>query len=263
MKTKRLVILLSIFALIIMIVVLSSTVFSLSRVDVSFVEVPTNFSIQDANAIIESGDFDYGSSIFLVNKNKHTEKIESEFPNLKVVNIETRFPNRLMIQVVERQEYLALYNTNQNIYYVVDGDMKILRVVDNLDAVSNVAKCIITQDLQNYENGDFIALDNETTILNDLCSAFWRCGYSEKEMNALVKSVYYDNVNNEIVISTYCKYWFTIKAPKEKLAEKLFAGNNAVFGDDGVGEDFVGEILVYESVQEGKIYANAILNGSN
>jgi len=120
---------------------------------------------------------------------------------------------------------------------------------------------MLTQDLANYQNGDFIALDNETTILKELCSSFWRCGYSEKEMNALVKNVYVDLPNNELEISTYCKFRFSIKTPQEKLAQKLFAGNNAVFGNSGVGEDFVGKILVYENTKESKIYANAILNG--
>ncbi len=263
MKTKRLVILLSIFALIIMIVVLSSTVFSLSKVQVSFVEVPTNYSIADEQAIIDSGKFDYGTSIFLVNKSSHIDKIEAQFPNLMVVNIETIFPNKLMIQVVERQEFLALYNSGQSTYYVVDGDMKVLRVVDNASAVSNVAKCMVTQDLQNYEHGDFVALDNETTLLSQLCSAFWQCEYSEKELNSLVRSVYFDSVNNELIISTYCRFWFTIKNPYTRLPEKLYAGNDAVFGAQGVGEDFVGEILVYENAQNNSIDVNAILNGSN
>ena len=261
MKTKRLVILLSIFALILVIVILSSTVFSLSKVEVSFLEVPTKYSINDSDAIIESGNFNFKQSIFLVNKTKHTENIEEQFPNLKVVGIETCFPNRLVIQVVERQEFLALYNLDIEKYYVVDSEMKVLRIVNTTSAITNVARFLVTQDLSNYQNGDFIASDSETTILKELASAFWRCGYSEKEMNALVKSVYVDTKNNELNIATYCKFYYNIKAPQTKLAQKLYAGNDAVFGERGVGEDFVGEIFVYESVKEGKIYANAILNG--
>lgn len=265
MRTKRLAILLSIFALIIVIVVLSSTVFSLSKVELSFLEVPTKYSINDSKEIIDSGKFDYKKSIFLVNKTKHVNRIEEKFPNIKVIGIETRFPNRLVVQVVERQEFLALYNNDDGAveqkYYVVDGDMKILRIVNNKSAVANVAKCKVSQDLANYQNGDFVAFDAETTILSELASAFWRCGYSEKEMNALVKSVRVDTKNNELNISTYCKFYYDIKSPQEKLAQKLFAGNDAVFGERGVGEDFIGEILVYESVTDGKIYANAILNG--
>lgn len=260
MKTKRLVILLSIFALLIVIVVLSSTLFSLSKVEVAFMEVPTNFSINNNQEIIDSGEFDFNQSIFLVNKSKHIANIESEFPKLKVIGIETKFPNKLVVQVVERQEFLALYNFEDDNYYVVDGDMKILRIANEL-AVTGIAKCMITQDLQNYKVGDFIAFDRETTILSNLASAFWQCNYSEKEMNELVKSVYVDTANNELVISTYCKFHFTIKEPETKLANKLYAGNDAVFGELGVGEDFVGNILVYEDKKNNEICANAILNG--
>lgn len=261
MKTKRLVLLLSIFALIVMIVILSSTVFSLSKVEVAFLEVPTKYSTEMNAEIIKSGDFKKGQSIFLVKKKTHITKIEQQYPNLKVVGIETCFPNRLVIQVVERQEFLALYNHSVEKYYVVDSDMKVLRIVENLTALGNVARCMITQDLSNYNYGEFIASDRVTEILTKLADAFWRCGYSEKEMNAFVKSVYVDTVNNELNISTYCKFRFNIKKPDTKLAQKLFAGNNAVFGEKGVGEDFVGEILVYENIKEGKIYANAVLNG--
>ena len=138
--------------------------------------------------------------------------------------------------------------------------MKVLRIVENETAIGNVARCMVTQELSDYNYGEFIASDKETAILSELSSAFWQCGYSEKEMNALVKSVYVDSINNELNISTYCKFRFNIKKPDTKLAQKLFAGNNAVFGDKGVGEDFVGEILIYENLKEGKIYANAILN---
>ena len=139
MKTKRLVILLSIFALLIVIVVLSSTLFSLSKVEVAFMEVPTNFSISNSQEIIDSGEFNFNQSIFLVNKSKHTANIESKFPKLKVISIETKFPNKLVIQVVERQEFLALYNFENDNYFVVDGDMKVLRIADEL-AVTGIAK---------------------------------------------------------------------------------------------------------------------------
>ena len=44
--------------------------------------------------IIESGEFSYGSSVFFHGKKKYEERLESKYPYLKVINIETVFPSR-------------------------------------------------------------------------------------------------------------------------------------------------------------------------
>lgn len=260
MRKKSMAIMISLFALIILVVILSSTIFSLSKVELSFAEIPTTYSSKDSEDIIKSGKFKYGKSIFLVSKKQHIQNIEESYPRLRVLNIETRFPNKLVVSVIERQDFLALYNVGVDKYYIVDGQMKILRIVNDEASVGTVTKCMVTQNLNAYTFGEFIKYDNEINILASLQDAFWRCGYSEKQANQWVKSVYVDTLKDEIVISSYCKFRITIKAPTEKLAEKLFAGSGTVFNDNGVGEDFVGNILVYENKSEQKIYANAILN---
>ncbi len=260
MRKKSLAVMLSLFVLIILVVVLSSTIFSLSKVELSFAEIPTTYSSKDSEAIIESGKFKLGKSVFLVSKQQHIKNIEESYPRLRVLNIETRFPNKLVVSVVERQDFLALYNSGSEKYYIVDGQMKVLRVVNDEASVGTVTKCMVAQKLDSYTFGDFVNFDNQINVLAKLQDAFWRCGYSEKQANQWVKSVYMDTVKDEIIINSYCKFRITIKSPTDKLAEKLFAGSCTIFNDDGVGEDFVGNILVYENKSEQKIYANAILN---
>lgn len=76
MKNKRLIIFLSIFVFLAVIVVLSSTVFSLRSVAVEFAPDPFEQSqnadepkeVANANEIIESANFRYGESIFFVSK---------------------------------------------------------------------------------------------------------------------------------------------------------------------------------------------------
>lgn len=261
MRKKSLAIMLSLFALIILVVILSSTIFSLSKVELSFAEIPTTYSSKDSENILKSGKFKHGQSIFLVSKKQHIKNIEENYPRLRVLNIETRFPNKLVVTAIERQDFLALYNSGVEKYYIVDGQMKVLRVVEDVASIGTVSKCLVTQNLSSYTFGDFIKYDNEIRVLSTLQEAFWRCGYSEKQANQWVKSVYVDTTKDELTINSYCKFRITIKSPSEKLAEKMFAGSSTVFNNDGVGEDFVGNILVYENKSEQKIYANAILNG--
>ncbi len=260
MRKRSLTIMFSLFALIILVVVLSSTIFSLSKVELSFAEIPTLYSSKDSEEILNSGKFKQGQSIFLVSKKQHIKNIEENYPRLRVLNVETRFPNKLVVTVIERQDFLALYNSGVDKYYIVDGQMKVLRIVNDSASIGTISKCLVTQNLSSYTFGDFIKYDNEIKILASLQEAFWRCGYSEKQANQWVKSVYVDSLKNELIINSYCKFRMTIKSPTDKVSEKLFAGCATIFNDDGVGEDFVGNILVYENKNEQKIYANAILN---
>ena len=64
-----------ILAVIVLIVILSFTVFSLKSVEVDFRTNKVYITATDEE-IIESGEFDYGGSVFFKNKDKYIDKIE-------------------------------------------------------------------------------------------------------------------------------------------------------------------------------------------
>lgn len=129
MKNKSLVIILSVLAFIVLLVVLSSTIFCLKTVEVSFYSNTINLTNKESE-IIESGNFKYNASIFFINKNKYIKNIEEANPYIKVINIETNFPNKLTINCIERNELFAIksYENNTfNGYMILDDELKVLK----------------------------------------------------------------------------------------------------------------------------------------
>ncbi len=132
MKNKSLIIILSILAFIVLVVVLSSTVFCLNSVKVNFLSNTINLTNQE-QTIIDSGNFTYKKSIFFLNKEKFKENIEINNPYAKVVSIETIFPNKLVVNVVERNELFVVKNYDSSTssfknYAILDNELKVLKV---------------------------------------------------------------------------------------------------------------------------------------
>lgn len=128
MKNKSLIISLSILAFIVLIVVLSSTIFCLKSVEINFVSNTINLTDKQSE-IIETTDFKYNQSIFFVNKENYKKQIEQNYPYIKVVNIETVFPNKLIVNALERNELFVIKTYEENSfknYLVLDDELKIL-----------------------------------------------------------------------------------------------------------------------------------------
>lgn len=157
MKKRRLIAVVSILVIVIALIVLSSTVFSLNKVTLDFYDVTdakisdyttlNHFVEDDFSDIISSGKFKKGQSIFTIKKSKHIDNLEKENPYLKVISIEIKFPNAINIKVIEREEFY--YIQSGSTYYVCDGELKVLRTKDN---PSNVIGLIELKGLT-VENG--------------------------------------------------------------------------------------------------------------
>lgn len=148
MKKKSLIIILSVLAFIVLLVVLSSTIFCLKTVEINFYSNTINLTGKETE-IIESANFKYNSSIFFINKNKYIKTIEEKNPYIKVLNIETNFPNKLSINCVERNELFALKGYENNVfssYMILDNELKVLN--NDSDYINNHNNAILV----NIEN---------------------------------------------------------------------------------------------------------------
>ena len=128
MKSKRLVVFLSILAFLTVLVVLSSTVFTLQKVSINWMTTKVEMvGIKDSSItdIVPTG-----ASIFLVDKEEITKDLEKEFPYLRVVGLETKFPNRIVVHTAERESLFAINMSDDNgtrYYMVLDEKGKVLR----------------------------------------------------------------------------------------------------------------------------------------
>ena len=137
MKKSRLFVIITVFIVLIFVLLLSSSFFTLAKIEINFVDnnnkkvslslnkkIRTQKQVED---IVSSANFDYGSSIFLLDKNKYSALLEYQNPYLKIVNVFVLFPNKLCFEVKERNQCcFFLFN---NYCYLFDEDFKLLEIL--------------------------------------------------------------------------------------------------------------------------------------
>ena len=210
MKKKRLIILLSIFAVLVLVVVLSSTVFTLKTVVVNFYNADDKLvdditknhyfnSDEKINQIIDNAKFNYGKNIFLVNQKENKEKIEKTSPYIKVISISIEFPNRMVVKAVERQEYYAVLNSTNN-YFICDADFKVLRISETKPAelIEVVAENSGTlfdfvSTSADLSTGDFIGFNEATNNLLTLADEMYACHFEREKMLTLCETITLEN----------------------------------------------------------------------
>lgn len=125
-KHKKAIIITSVILFILMvIIILMFTLFSLKEVELSFKTETLNITSTQQEEIKQK-TLEHGGSVLFIGKEKIVSELESEFPYLKVVNIETKFPNKFVIHCAEREELFSIYSNNK--YYSVDEELKILKI---------------------------------------------------------------------------------------------------------------------------------------
>ena len=105
------------------------TVFLLKDVKVEL-KTGTEHLTQEVVSEIESEALKTGGSVLFLGKEKLISRLEKQFPYLKIVNIETQIPNKLIIHAAEREELFAV-NSGEKSYFL-DEEFKILRVENSI-----------------------------------------------------------------------------------------------------------------------------------
>lgn len=129
--SKKLIITLSVvFAIVAVFLILCWTLFGLSSVSIEFETTTKNLTLSDEE-IVEAGRFRYGASVLFEGKQKYIDNLNAKsaenekFAYLKVVNIETVFPNRFVVHVAEREELFAVEYDTQ--FLICDRDFRVLK----------------------------------------------------------------------------------------------------------------------------------------
>ena len=123
MKSKKLIIFLSILIFLTVLIVLNSTLFTLQSININWLTTKCELENVKDYSIVNS--IDKGGSIFLVDKEEIKFKLEKENEYLRVVSIETKFPNKIVVHCAERESMFAI-KLSDNEYAVVDELGKVL-----------------------------------------------------------------------------------------------------------------------------------------
>jgi hypothetical protein len=261
LKNKRLAIFLIILVFLALVVVLSSAVFSLSSVETNFLST-TNVLSNCEDAIVESGNFKFGENIFFSSKSKYIQNLEKANPYLRVVSLETVFPNKFVINAVERNETYVIKLAN-NKYAKTDENLKILSISSVFQNSTSNGIVVDGSDLANQTDltaGDFFKVEDNylTTIFN--CFREWNLSYSAIKSKIESIELGYNGDSNRLLVNMRSGVQIIVRNAKQGLSDKL----NLAFSiydtdtDTQTGEpvDYTksGIIEVFEN--ETKIYAS-------
>lgn len=166
-------IVLSILALIL---ILFGAVFCLYKQDVVFIGDRTSTIDITNEEIIESAGLKKGRPIFSLDKETAMNNIERTYPYLKVIQINTVSAIRIEISVRERYEMYYAYSDSTKKYYVLDEELKVLRMSDiEPIGITKLESSILGEDMtdilgvtSNTIVSDFLSTENYRGITYEL-----------------------------------------------------------------------------------------------
>ena len=170
---------------IVLLILLTFTLFSLKKVEVDYKTSTINLTCTKEE-IIDNAGIGYGGTVFFRNKTKYIQNLEKKYPYIKVVNIETKFPSTFVIHIAEREEVYAVQK--DDVFYIVDDEFKILRTTDSFtsDQTNAILLSGVTIKNANYEVCDILKIDGKI----DLYSAFYENNRKLDEQQSLVKEIH-------------------------------------------------------------------------
>ena len=204
-KKRNIIILCSVLvAVIVLLVTLSLTTFSLHSVKVDFRTSTENLTATEEE-IINAGDFSKGC-VFFYNKNKAKDKIEKQYPYIKIINIETIFPNSFVIHVAERGEVFVVKKDGQAIY--LDENLKVLKVAEE-EFVSDQSNPILLTGVEVSEGvkaGDYVT----SKTYADTYSAFLQSNLNLGMQKEIFKEIEFKKERDENAKEDYLNAYITL-----------------------------------------------------
>ena len=242
-------------------VVLTSTVFSLASVEVNFLATPT--ILTNYKQIVDSGQFRFGENVLTSGKEQYIKNIEEANPYIRVVNIETVFPNKYIIHAAERTE-TYVFKLDNNKFAKTDEHLKILNIANtyqnNTTNAIQVFGSTATSQSSLTEGKSF---DAENLLLKNLFVGFreWIDDYAT--IKSKVKSIELNHNGNEncVAIDMHSGVQIVVNGANSNTSDKLnlaFSIYDSTTDKNGQPFDFTqsGIIQVFET--ETQIYANYI-----
>lgn len=201
MKTKRLVIILSVLIGLTLLVVLLSAVFTVQSISVNWLTKPNVLTVESNENIISSSKIKEKTSVFTLKKKEYTSSIEKNNSYAKVEKIEVAFPNKVIIHVSEREPYFYL-NIGNSEYAILDEDLKVLELTTDLNAyirkfgISPIELNIDSTMIANLTigSGDFLNIACTDTLV-EFTGFISRINYNALRAKNTLKTVRLKNDN--------------------------------------------------------------------
>ena len=263
MKRRKVIAWVSVLVVLVgLVVVLAFTAFSLKTVEVDYRTSSFNIEITDKQ-IIKASKIKKGGTIFFRNKKQYIKNIEQADPYINVINIETVFPNKMVIHIAERQEVYSV--EHEGGFYICDEDLKVLRVSASIDGEKSLPLSV-GAPVGSYKVGDFI-----TEIKNPkLYQAFFENNRNLGAQQELIKSIevgtkYDTEIKDDVNILkidlhsgqtlTIANYHFALSY-KVHLFLEAYSNLFDMIGKESLQEDGSKVVLTQQNLETCEIYVD-------
>lgn len=224
MRNKKLIVLFSILAFLTLLVVLSSVIFSVQNVYASCYNAEDE-AYDEIVASNEINGITKGKSIFLLNESKAIEKIESNLSDVKVVNIQRKFPNQVYINYVKIFPYLAVETENAVLYASNDG--KILSKGEKCESYPDYIKLIADSAPSSENVGDKLYADSapEGAIVSSILGTIERLDLRNVMVDMFefidVSQANVEGVVPKVYIKTRTGTYFELQGGEANIDKKI------------------------------------------
>ena len=232
MKYKRLIIISgSILAFVALCVILCFTLFRTHDILISFHNQTTIFSSDDKQSeLINSAKINTSQPIFSLNKKHIISNLELNNPYLKIINIETVFPNKLVIHCAEREEMFCI-KANGDLYYICDDELKILSITRTVSFEQGNAVLLEGVNVLNTGagTGEILELSSGGDVIKTISNAFAHSNKNITDIKGMFKNlmlkyeynVYTSRMEPTLEFTTYDNFVINVRNAKSFLATKL------------------------------------------
>lgn len=197
MKNKRLIIVLCVLAFLTVLIVINSTLFTLQNISVNWLTSKCELTgVKDYDIV---GKVSKGGSIFLVDKEEISENLEKKYPYLRVVSIETKFPNKIVIHSAEREALYAIKLSDSE-YAVLDEKGKVLslesdKILAGTDGdlgnrpIKVVFNSNVSINAKDFEVGKMVGQDYIGSLLSTLSYSLRESNYTPTTSKGVLKEI--------------------------------------------------------------------------
>lgn len=233
MKNKKLIGFLIILIFLTVLIVINSTLFTLQKISINW--LTTKYKLETVKDYTIVDDIQTGESIFLVKKDEIASTLEKKYPYLRVVSIETKFPNKLVIHSSERESLFAIKISDDD-YAIVDELGKVLeRSNSSIFAGSELGakpiKVMLDANFVNIkpsdmEAGNIIANEFVVKVLTQISKSLRESNYIPTTSKGVFTSLEIINKgdNVELFFKTRSGMSIVIKNALDRTTDMLLLG---------------------------------------
>lgn len=177
MRNRRLITIFSILLGITLFVLLGSIIFSVKTVNTRCL----NYAYSDEEIevqILENTNIPKGQSIIFVSEEKIINSIQENVPNVKVINIERKFPNRITIHFIKLFDYFEVYSGGH--YYTLTHEGRVTKKLDTPQPKDKKIT-IVSKSSDRLSVGDYLYADSKRQILSEIVSCLERLDLAEQK----------------------------------------------------------------------------------